>query len=499
MTERHTPGLVSLVGAGPGAPGLITLLGLERLRRADCVLYDALAPAELLRQTKPGCECIPVGKLAGRHSLPQEEINALLAEKARTHRFVVRLKGGDCYVFGRGGEEAAHLRAAGVPFEVIPGVSSAVGGLAWAGVPVTHRGVARGFRVMTARDRSGGLAHLDFAGMAHTDDTLVFLMGRSRLGALCDALLAAGKDPAVPAALVGRATLPDQKVLTAPLAELTARAAADPVPDPAILAVGPAVGLQPVLRQPFGLPLAGRRVLLPSTGENTARLAGMLTGAGAEVCAAPVGCIEPIRGALDGVELPRTGWLVFGSQNGVRYFFDALLASGRDARALAGLRVAAVGAATAAALESRGIRADLVPARQTAEGLADALLPRLTPDAPVLLPTVEGPAAALPGLLQGHGRVQKLLLYKNRPLPAPELPALLAGCDTAVFTCASAARRTAAACGADALRRAALVSIGPRTTAALRELLGADVPISEAAESSYEGILRRLSEPRSLT
>ncbi|MBQ8646940.1 MAG: uroporphyrinogen-III C-methyltransferase [Oscillospiraceae bacterium] len=494
MTEQnHRPGLVSLVGAGPGAPGLITVLGLERLRRADCVLYDALAPAELLCQTKPGCECIPVGKLAGRHTLPQDQINVLLAEQARAHRYVVRLKGGDCYVFGRGGEEAAFLRAAGIPFEVIPGVSSAVGGLAWAGLPVTHRGVARGFRVMTASDRSGGMAHLDFDSMARTDDTLVFLMGRSRLAAVCAALLAAGKDPATPAALVGRATLPDQKLLTGTLASLPALAETDPVPDPAILAVGPTLALQPLLAQPFGLSLAGQRLLLPATGENTARLAGLLADSGAAVDLVPVGRIVPIPGALNGVDLAGPGWIVFGSQNAVHCLFEALDESGRDARALAGRQIAAVGHGTAAALRQHGIRADLVPDRQTAAGLADALQPLLAPGTDLLLPMVEGPAAALPGLLQEHCRVRRLLLYKNEPLPAPDLPARLAGCDAVVFTCASAARRTAAACGADALRQAGLVSIGPRTTTALRELLGPDVSIREAAESSYEGILRLLT------
>ena len=231
------PGTVYLVGAGPGDPGLMTQKGLDCLRRADCVVYDHLANDSLLLETKPDCEKIYVGKQAGNHTMPQEEINRLLAQKAQSCETVVRLKGGDVYVFGRGGEEGAWLRREGVPFVVVPGVTSAIAGLAYAGIPITHRGVARGFRVMTAHDKGGGLTNLDFDSMAHTDDTLVFLMGLSLLGEITSRLLAAGKPSGTPAAVISEATLPTQRVVTAPLSELEARVRENPLPSPALIAV----------------------------------------------------------------------------------------------------------------------------------------------------------------------------------------------------------------------------------------------------------------------
>ena len=202
-------GFVSLVGAGCGDASLLTRRGLDRLQRAGCVLYDHLIDPALLEETPPDCEKICVGKLSGRHTLPQEEINRLLAQKAGEYPLVARLKGGDPLVFGRGGEEALYLRKAGVPFEIIPGISSAVGGLDCAGIPITHRGVARGFRVMTASEGGGALpSGLDFESMARTSDTLVFLMGRAKAGALAGALLEAGKPADTPAALVSQAGRP---------------------------------------------------------------------------------------------------------------------------------------------------------------------------------------------------------------------------------------------------------------------------------------------------
>lgn len=229
---------VLLVGAGPGDPELITVKGLAAIRTADCIVYDRLVSPDLLKEAKPGCELIFVGKENHHHTLPQDEINALLAKKAGEHARVVRLKGGDPFVFGRGMEELQYLRARGIACAVVPGVTSAVAGPAAADIPVTHRGVAQAFHVYTAHDRNDALADLDFASMRDDRATYVFLMGLSKLEEIVARLLSAGKTSSTPVAVISQATLPTQRVVRGTLADIVARAASAALASPAVIVVG---------------------------------------------------------------------------------------------------------------------------------------------------------------------------------------------------------------------------------------------------------------------
>ena len=485
------PGTVFLVGAGPGDPGLITRKGLDCLRRADCVVYDHLANDSFLLETKPGCEKIYVGKQAGNHTIPQEAINRLLAEKAQTCETVVRLKGGDVYVFGRGGEEGAWLRREGVPFVVVPGVTSAIAGLAYAGIPITHRGVARGFRVMTAHDKGGGLTDLDFGSMAGTRDTLVFLMGLSLVGEIASRLLAAGKPPETPAAVISEATLPAQRVVTAPLSELEARVREAALPSPALIVVGEVVNERETLRFFGEGPLGGVRVLVPCVGDAPSRLGELLRGRGAFITETPVRRIREIPGVLTEEDVRWAQVLVLTSRRACAFFFAQLFALSLDARALANVRIAAVGPGTEEALQSYGLRADLIPEPHTGAGM-EALLRRvLAPGTRVLYPKVKGLAPELAEALDSFCALRAPELYENLPAESAALPAD-AAFDAAVFTSASAVRGALELFGRDALAACGrFVSIGPKTTA---ELEANGFAAAEAAHADLGGVAEKLEE-----
>ncbi len=482
-------GLVSLVGAGPGDPGLLTVKGLACLQEADCVVYDRLASPELLACTKPGCELIYVGKQAGNHTMRQEEISLLLVQKAGQYERVVRLKGGDVYVFGRGGEDAACLREHGVPFQVVPGVTSAVAGPAYAGIPVTHRGVARGFRVMTAHDRDGGLAQLDFAAMARTEDTLVFLMGLSLLEEITSRLLAAGKPPQTPAAVISSATLPGQKTAAGTLADIAEKTREACLPSPALIVVGQTVSLRDTLAFRRESPLSGLRVLLPCVGEVPSRLGNLLRERGASVTELAVCAIRELPGALTKEAVAGAEAAAFTSRNGAEYFFRQLYALGLDARALSGKLLAAVGPGTVEKLREHGLQADCVPQEHTAQGLAQLLRQKLRPGAAVLYPKVKGPALPLERELAGFAQVKAVELYENLPLPAPARAAE-EEFQAVAFTSASAVRSAMASLGG-LPRGARAVSIGPRTSAALAEY--AIAPI-QSKTSDLQGMIQILEE-----
>lgn len=235
-------GKVILVGAGPGDPGLITVKGLQAIHEADCLVYDRLVSPELLKEAKAGCELVFVGKEPGRHAVPQDAINRLLVEKARAHRLVVRLKGGDPFVFGRGGEELVFLRERGVACEVVPGVTSAIAGPAAAAIPVTHRGLARGFHVFTAHGTDDALEAMDFAALVKAGGTSVFLMGLSLVGEIAARFMSAGAAPATPAAVISRATTAEQREVVGTLADIAARVAEARLVSPAVIVIGAAVG-----------------------------------------------------------------------------------------------------------------------------------------------------------------------------------------------------------------------------------------------------------------
>jgi uroporphyrinogen III methyltransferase/synthase len=400
----------------------LTLKGKEALERADVVVYDLLANPELLALAPPGAQRINAGKRAGRHVLTQAETNALLVRLARQGKRVVRLKGGDPFVFGRGGEEALALAQAGQDFEVVPGVSSGVAVPAYAGIPVTHRGLATGVVFVTGQERTGRpLKSRTLRTLARLDATLVFFMATESAARIAAGLIRAGKPASTPAACVMNGTRPDQRSLLSTLGRLAADMQAGGFAAPALLIVGSVVALRPALRWFEKRPLFGRRYVVTRSREQASKLSEGLRALGAEVWELPAIEIKPLPGGKNfkraRAALPRLDWAVFSSVNGVEHFFRLLFAAGGDARDLQGLRLAAVGRSTAEALAARGLRADLVPSNFDAEHLLKALLPRLRRRGPrrgvLLVRAREGRDVLLRGLRAAGQRVEDLPVYRT--------------------------------------------------------------------------------------
>ncbi|HLI27052.1 MAG TPA: uroporphyrinogen-III C-methyltransferase [Chloroflexota bacterium] len=504
-----TAGTVYLVGAGPGDPGLITARGREVLARAEVLVYDRLVAPELVALAPDACERVYVGKQPGRHTLTQAEINALLIERARAGRRVVRLKGGDPFVFGRGGEEAEALHAAGVPFEVVPGVTSAVAVPAYAGIPVTHRGHASSFAVITGQEgEARGEQPLEFARLAAAADTLVFLMGVERLPEIVAALQAGGRPPDMPTAVIAQGTLPEQRTVVGTLADIVERVRAAGIAPPAVTVVGEVVALRERLRWFDRRPLFGRRVLVTRTREQASQLVALLRAAGARPVELPTIAIRPPEryDELDtalGELAARAGrqpcWVLFTSANAVAAVRQRLAALGRDARLFAGATLGAIGPATAAALEALGLRPDYVPPTYTSAAILADLRDRLPRGAWVLLPRAD---IAPPGLAEGlaalGAEVRSVVAY--RTVAPPELAeharALLAAgaVDTACFTSSSTVRNLVAALGGDPtpLARLTIACIGPETAAAAAAL-GVRVDVV-AREHTVPGLVAALVE-----
>lgn len=467
-------GHVWLVGAGPGDPGLITRAGLAALRQAEVVVFDRLGTAALLPEAPPTALLIDAGKAANQHTLTQDEINTLLIEHGRAGRRVVRLKGGDPFVFGRGGEEALALAAAGVPCSVIPGVTSAIGGLAAAGVPVTHRAVATSFAVVTGHeDPAKPERGVDWTRLATAADTLVILMGVGRLSEIAAALITGGRSPSTPAAVVEHASTERQRVVTATLATLPQAAADAGTQAPALIVVGDVAGIQEHLDPSRLAPLAGKRVLVPRTRAQSSALVDALRLHGAIPVVLPAIEIErrsdpaALQEAIEALRRGTVNWTVFTSANGVEVCLDAFIAAGADARILATSRIAAIGPATAQALRQRGLLADLLAPDAIGEALGEALRPHVA-GATVLLPRAIGARDALPEALRADGATVRVLdLYLAAP-PAQPSPALLEAIragrvDVACFTSASTVRNLAQMLNGDLapLRDAVVACIGP--------------------------------------
>jgi len=485
-----------LVGAGPGDPGLLTARALELIARADVVLHDRLVPPEALAHARPDAVVVDVGKVGGGEQVPQERTTALLVEHARAGREVVRLKGGDPFVFGRGGEEAQALRAAGCAFEIVPGVTAGVAAPAYAGIPVTQRGLASAVAFVTGHlasdtqsaSRTGtgdtqsasrtGTGDLDWSALAAFPGTLVFYMGVRQLARIGEQLVAHGRDPDEPATVVERGTLADQRAYPATLATLGAVDARAP----AVTVVGAVAALGAELAWFASGPLAGRTIAVTRARAQASALAARLRAFGARVVEAPAIRIEPL--AVDLPDLARYDLLCLTSPNGVRRLFEEV----RDARALAGPTIAAIGPGTAAALREHGVAADVVPERAVGEALVGAL-----DGVPVRRALVARAAQArdvVPDALRARGaEVDVLALYRTVAEPLdPEARAAALGADYATFTSASSVRFFHAAAGT--LDGPRLASIGPVTTAALREL-GYDAAL-EAGDHTPEGLVAAL-------
>jgi len=494
-------GTVYLVGAGPGDPGLLTRRGAELLARADVVVYDHLASARLLDLAPASALRVCAGKSIGHCTLSQGEINRELAAQARRGRTVVRLKGGDPFVFGRGAEEAEHLRAEGVAFEVVPGVTAGVGVTAYAGVPVTHRGVASAVAFVTGHDdpESG---RLDWSALAKFPGTLVVYMGVTNLERLCRALVKHGKPAETPAALIESGTLASQRTVTATLADLPAEAAGRGFGPPALLVVGSAVGRRESLRWFEARPLFGQRVVVTRPADDADRSAATLEALGAEVLIAPTVTLGPPAdwSAADRAigRLDRFDWLVFTSAHGVRGFLDRLESTGRDLRALGGLRIAAVGPGTAEALARYRLKADLVPAEYGSEALAAALAGRAA-GGRLLLARADRGRPLLRDELARVAEVEEVTVYRHAD--AAELPEAVATrlaegtVDWVTLTSPAVTERLATLLPEAARARVGsglrLASISPLTTAAAGRL---GWPVAaEAAAATWDGLVEALA------
>jgi uroporphyrinogen III methyltransferase / synthase len=487
--------VVYLVGAGPGDPGLMTQRALELIARSDVVLYDRLIPAGALEGAPADAELRYVGKSPGAQSTSQEEINALLVERGRAGATVVRLKGGDPFVFGRGGEEAEALAAAGVPFEVVPAVTAGIAAPAYAGIPVTHRHEASAVAFVAAHeDPAKDESSIDWHALAAFPGTLVLYMGVRRLADVTARLIDAGRPADEPAAVVERGTLPGQRTVTAPLSEI-ADAAADVKP-PAVTLVGPVARLREGLAWIERRPLHGRRVIVTRARAQASGLAATLRGLGAEVVEAPAIRIAPRPVEADVArmadEISGYDLVCLTSLNGVTLMFEALAASGRDARALAGATVAAIGPGTARALEAHGIRADVVPERSVAESLLEELAGIDVAAKRVLIARAAEARDVLPdGLRERGADVHVVALYDTVGEPLDESVAdALAAADYVTFTSSSTVTRFLEAAGEHVPNGARVVSIGPVTSATARER-GLEVHV-EAERHDIDGLIEAL-------
>ena len=397
-------GTVILVGAGPGDPGLLTLKGRQALEHADVVVYDRLVSQQILSLIPASAQRIDVGKQAGNHPVPQEEINRILLEQAQAGKNVVRLKGGDPFLFGRGGEELELLVQENIPFQVIPGITSALAAPAYGGIPVTHRDFCSSVHIITGHAKAGAPLNIPFDALCRTGGTLVFLMGVSALPRICAGLLDAGMDPNTPSAMVERGTQPGQRKVCSTLDRLPEAAAQARIQSPAVIIVGQVCQLSEKFDWFSALPLKGVPVIVTRPADRSSRLCQELTQLGADVYSYPCIRTQPripcpeLETAIQNLSAYR--WLVFTSPAGPACFFRQLNAQGLDARALAHMQLAAIGPKTAAELERFGLRADLVPTVYDSQHLAQAM-EQVT--GPVLICRASQASPALPQMLTQRG------------------------------------------------------------------------------------------------
>ncbi|KPK16953.1 MAG: hypothetical protein AMJ62_03455 [Myxococcales bacterium SG8_38] len=471
-------GRVYLVGAGPGDPELITARGLRRLREADVVLYDALVHPDQLEATKPGCELVFVGKRAGRVSQRQAEINRRLVQAAREGKTVVRLKGGDPYLFGRGSEEAELLASEGIPFEVVPGVPSPLAATAYAGLSLTHRELSSSVAYVTAtesveKDRTGH----DWSKLATATQTLVIFMGMRKLESLAKLLIDHGRPADTPAAVVQWASLPKQRTVVGTLANIHQLASEADMGLPALTIIGDVVRLRENLRWFDTKPLFGKRVLVTRAVRQAGSLSALLRDEGAQPILAPTIRIAPpsndgpMRDAV--AHLDRYDWLLLTSANTVDALFTTIDEAGLDARALAGAKICVIGSKTQAALRARGVRADLVPGEARAEGVVAALRPQMSAGTRVLLTRAEVAREVLPDSLREAGAVVDVVVaYRNLPPEPRDIERIRSLVDSeeidlVLFTSSSTVENLVEVLGDDGAARLNaldLFSIGPVTT-----------------------------------
>ncbi|GAC1349051.1 MAG: uroporphyrinogen-III C-methyltransferase [Vulcanimicrobiaceae bacterium] len=503
MTSRPA-GKVWLVGAGPGDPGLLTLKAARAIAACDVLVYDYLASSAIVALAPPDCEKIYVGKKAGAHTLSPDEITALIVKLGRDGRRVVRLKGGDVFVFARGGEEAAELRAAGVAFEIIPGITSALAAPAYAGIPITHRDHNTSFTVATGHeDPTKGYSSLDFAKLANPKATLVFLMAMGSLGGIVAKLREHGMPDDLPVGIVREGTKPTQETLVGTLATIVDDVARTKFAAPAIVVIGNVVRERETIRWFDTHPLFGKRVLVTRARGASDEFAEKLWEIGAEPVLAPTIAIGPPDHAAPAAAALETladrTWVVFTSANGVDACFDALSSTGGDARRFGRARVAAIGPKTAERLMARGVRADYVPSDYVAEAVAAGLLERTAAGDTVLVYGAQEMRDVIAQTLRGAGRrVDVVAAYKTTHVRDETLPHAAETTDVWTFTSASTvASFLENVPGAPDLQGTRLVAaLGPVTAKAARDA-GLRVDCV-AATFTVDGLVEALASPVAL-
>ena len=498
--------MIYLVGSGPGDPGLFTLKGVRCLREADAVVYDRLAPESLLGYARPDAEKVYVGKKPGEPTMSQENINALLVKLGRAGKTVVRLKGGDPYIFGRGGEEALELVEAGIPFEVVPGISSGYAVPAYAGIPVTHRNLSTSVAFITGHeDPTKGRQDVDWSRVAHGADTLVLYMGLGRLREISEELISAGRSPETPVACIRWGTRPEQRTVTGHLSDIAERVEEAGLTPPAITVVGEVAGLREDLDWFEKRPLFGRRIVVTRARAQAGEFSSELEALGAEVVEFPTIEIQPPEdfGPLDKAirELDSYEWLIFTSANGVEAFLSRLRHHGLDLRSVPrGARVAAIGPATADRLEEAGLRVDVVPKEYRAESLLEAVSGSSITGKRVLIPRARVAREVLPDKLREAGaEVDVPPAYESAPSSAGRdalVEKLRAGeIDCITFTASSTVENFAGALGEEGgslLSETRVACIGPITAdTARRRGMNVDV---EAGEYTIPGLVRAVLE-----
>lgn len=497
-------GMVYLVGAGPGDPGLITVKGLTCIRKADVLVYDRLASPRLLAYVRPDAEKIYVGKSPDRHAMVQEEINQLLVDKAGEGKIVTRLKGGDPFVFGRGGEEAELLVQNGLPFEVVPGITSAISVPAYAGIPVTHRGYTSTLAIITGNEDPGkDDSSIAWDKIATGAGTLVFLMGMGNLPGICARLMEFGRSPETPVALIRWGTRPEQRTLTGTLADIHDRAVDARFKNPAVIVVGEVVKLRDKLAWFENRPLFGKRVLVTRSREQASALSSAIEDLGGEpwefptIQIAPPEDFTPLDRAIDDVRSYR--WVIFTSVNGVKMFFERMRAKRKDLRDLCDVRLCAIGPRTREELEERGLMVDYVPGEYRAEEIVEGLRGKVLPADRVLLPRADIARKLLPRALEDMGAVvHEVHAYRTivGDGDAAAIRQSLADGEIHVvtFTSSSTVQNFVKLVGEEGLPslmdKVIVASIGPITSRTARELgLRVDV---EAQEYTIEGLVRAI-------
>jgi len=502
-------GCVYLVGAGPGDPGLMTVRGRDLLRRADAVVYDNLAARRLLDEAPDDAEMIYVGKQASAHTMKQPDINQLLVKLGSEGKQVVRLKGGDPFVFGRGGEEALALVEAGVPFEVVPGITAGIAAPAYAGIPVTHRNVTSSMALITGHETPDKEeSDLDYESLANWPGTLGFYMGVKNLPKIAASLIAHGKDPSTPAALVRWGTTARQETVTGTLENIAEVATAAGIKPPALIVVGHVVALREKISWFENRPLFGKRIVVTRARLQASRVTARLESLGAEVVELPAIKIEPpedlapLDQAVSGIS--SYDWVIFTSANGVDAFFGALSRAGLDARALAGVKACVIGPGTARKLEHYGLRKDAQPKAYKASEITGTLsaLEDLS-GKKILCPRADiAPKELITDLESRGARAVDIAAYRTvGATPEPEaLDELFAdgGPDWITFTSSSTVTNFVNAVGLDRLKAssASLASIGPVTSETIRGF-GLE-PAVEADPHTIDGLVEALLAARNL-